>query len=233
MSMNTNQLTAALAAGLLWAGLARGQTATNSFTFATGQNIPVADVNGLALTYNLSGLAGPIGSVAVSLNISGGDTGDLYAYLTGPNGGFSVLLNRSGVTTGNSFGYSDTGFNVTLSDAAANSIQNYQTVSYSLDSGSGQLLGAWQPSGLNIDPQSAPSLFASTSPTALLSSFDGSDPNGTWTLFLEDPVAGDQSVLQSATTIITTVPEPATGALAALGGVVMLLLRLSQMRGPR
>jgi subtilisin-like proprotein convertase family protein len=226
MNMKTNQLMAVLAAGMMWTGLAGAQTLlTNSFTFTTGQNIPLASADGLALTYSLADL-GTIDNVTVSLNISGGATGDLYAYLAGPNGGFSVLLNRSGVTTGNAFGYSDAGFNVTLSDTAANSIQNYQNYGYPASLVGGQETGTWQPSGLNIDPQSASSLFASTSSTTPLSSFDGTDSGGTWTLFLADLVAGSQAVEGPVTvTLFTETPEPATLTLAAVGGLAVLMLR--------
>jgi subtilisin-like proprotein convertase family protein len=222
--MKTNQLMAVLAAGMMWTGLAGAQTyLTNSFTFATGQSIPDGSADGLALTYSLADL-GTIDNVTVSLSTSGGATGDLYAYLAGPNGGFSVLLNRSGVTTGNDFGYSDAGFNVTLSDTAANSIQYYQSDSPTITSG--VLQGTWQPDGVNIDPQSASSLFASTAQTAMLSSFDGTDSGGTWTLFLADLVAGNPNVEDSVTVrLITETPEPGTLTLAAVGGLAVLMLR--------
>jgi subtilisin-like proprotein convertase family protein len=226
MNMKTNQLMAVLAAGMMWTGLAGAQTyLTNSFTFATGQSIPDGSADGLALTYSLADL-GTIDNVTVSLSTSGGATGDLYAYLAGPNGGFSVLLNRSGVTTGNDFGYSDAGFNVTLSDTAANSIQYYQNYGYPASLVSGQETGTWQPDGVNIDPQSASSLFASTGQTAMLSSFDGTDSGGTWTLFLADLVAGNQSVEGPViVTLITETPEPGTLTLAAVGGLAVLMLR--------
>jgi subtilisin-like proprotein convertase family protein len=231
-NMKTNQLMALLAAGLLWAVTAPAQLTTNTFTFNQGITIPDGDSNGMALTYDLSVPSMiNISNVTVSLDISNGYNGDLYAYLAGPNGGFSVLLNRTGVTNGNSFGYSDTGFNVTLSDAAASGIQYYQSAAggYTLN-GAGQLTGTWQPDGVNIDPQSSPSLLASTSPSALLSSFDGTDPNGTWTLFLADLSAGSQSVEGPISVTVVSVPEPATLALAATGGIALLLLNQSRKR---
>ena len=51
----------------------------------------------LALTSGLAGTGGIITKLTVSLNISGGYNGDLYAYLAGPNGGFAVHLNRAGI----------------------------------------------------------------------------------------------------------------------------------------
>lgn len=210
-------------------GMAFGQT-EYSFTFtngfANGGVIPDNDTNGLVVSETLGGFTfSTISNVTLNLNISGGFNGDLYAYLAGPNGGFAVLLNRSGVSNNASqFGYSDTGFNVTFDDAATNSIQYYQNYS-PVYNGNGQLTGTWQPSGLNIDPLSNPSDFATASQTALFDSFFNTDANGDWTLFLADLSNGGQSTLTSWGLTITTVPEPSTVALAGLGLAAMWRLR--------
>jgi hypothetical protein len=74
------------------------------------------------------------------------------------------------------------------------------------------------PDGRNIDPlYSAPSLFGSTAPSALLGSFNGTDPNGGWTLFLADLSVGAQSQLVSWSLDIITVPEPSVWALGIMG----------------
>jgi len=154
---------------------------------------------------------------AVALDISGGYNGDLYAFLSGPNGGFAVLLNRVGVSNdASSFGYGNHGFDIVLSDSAASDVHYYQSASYLLN-GNGQLTGTWVPDGRNIGPQSAPSLFGSTAPSALLSSFNGTDPNGGWTLFLADLSVGSQSQLVSWSLDIITVPEPSGWALGIMG----------------
>jgi subtilisin-like proprotein convertase family protein len=217
-----------VAAGMMWAGAATAQTQSTNFTFSTGATIPDNEPSGLALAYSLSGIVGTISDVTVSLSISGGYNGDLYAYLAGPNGGFTVLLNRVGVGTGagqSTYGYADTGFNVTLDDTALNNIQYYQSASPAPTITGGVLQGTWQPDGVNIDPQSAPSAFTAGSPSTPLSSFIGTDPNGTWTLFLADLAAGNESVVGPITVDVTTVPEPQTFALAACGGLAILLLR--------
>ena len=226
MKTNLKPLAAVLAAAMLGCGAAWAQTTHTNLSFSVNQAIPDGDANGLALgqSLTLSTLNGPISDVNVSLNISGGYNGDLYAYLAGPNGGFAVLLNRTGVTGGNSFGYADSGFNVTLDDAAANGIHLYQPIS---NPNGGTLTGIWQPDGENIDPQSNPSAFTGAQ-TALLSSFNGNDPNGRWTLFLSDVSAGGQGQLVSWSLDITAIPEPATTALAALGGLAILAWRLSR-----
>jgi subtilisin-like proprotein convertase family protein len=191
--------------------------------------IPDNNANGLADTMTVSGLGANIGNVTVSLDITGGYNGDLYAYLAGPNTGFAVLLNRVGENGSSSFGYSDAGFNITLDDSAANpGIHFYQTASPVFSGG--QLTGNWASDGENIDPQSAPSSFNAGSGGATLTSFNGDNGNGQWTLFLADLSGGDQSTLVSWSLDITAVPEPGTLALAALGGLAVLALRHSKQR---
>src|SRR5476651_1195893 len=111
---------------------------TNTLNGAIPDNSP----SGLANTMSVTGLAAAIANVTVTLNITGGYNGDLYAYLAGPNGGFAVLLNRSGVNSGNAFGYSDAGFNITFDDSvSATGIHFYQSSSPTYSSG--QLTGTW------------------------------------------------------------------------------------------
>jgi hypothetical protein len=139
--------------------------------------------------------------------------------LAGP-GGFAVLLNRSGVSGTSTYGYSDAGFNITLSDASANNIHFYQNV---LNPGGGQLTGTWAPDGESISPLSSPSSFPTT-PTATLSSFANTDANGQWVFFIADLSPGGQSTLQNVVVNILTVPEPSTLVLASLGGLGMLAM---------
>jgi subtilisin-like proprotein convertase family protein len=229
MTMKRNQLMGMLATGLLWAGMAQGQSSTN-FTFAVNSAVPDATPLGLTLATNLSGMSGAIIDVNVTLNITGGFNGDLYAYLAGPNGGFAVLLNRAGVSNNASaFGYSTAGLNVTLDDAAANSIHYYQNFSFTLNGG-GQLTGTWQPDGINIDPLSAPGSFLGAGQTALLSSLNGTDANGTWTLFLADLSSGGNAMLVDWGLQIA-IPEPAPIVLGVWGLAIFGLLR--RFKSPR
>jgi subtilisin-like proprotein convertase family protein len=216
--MKTKQILGITAGLMVWAGAALAQTTETNFTFSVNQLVPDANNNGLSLTTNLS-FAGAtaISDVTVSLDITGGYNGDLFAFLSGPNGGYAVLLNRVGVSNNaSSFGYGNHGFDIVLSDSAASDVHYYQSASYLLN-GNGQLTGTWVPDGRNIGPQSAPSLFGSTAPSALLSSFNGTDPNGGWTLFLADLSVGSQSQLVSWSLDIITVPEPSVVALGIMG----------------
>jgi subtilisin-like proprotein convertase family protein len=208
-----------------------GQIFSTNLNGGSGSVIPDNNPGGLASQLTVGGVSGPIGDVTVSLNITGGYNGDLYAYLAGPSGGFAVLLNRSGVSGTSTFGYGDTGFNITLDDSAANpDVHFYQNTGYPASlNGSGQLTGTWGTDGENIDPQSAPSSFTgvptgSPTPTATLASFDGDAANGQWTLFLADLSAGNQSTIVSWSLDITTVPEPQAWALGVMG-VILLAFR--------
>ena len=193
--------------------VAWGQT-TNTTSVTINTAVPDNNQNGLATAFTLSGESGPITSVNVSVDITGGFNGDLYAYLVGPNGGFAVLLNRSGVNSGSTYGYNNTGFQVTFSDTAAYDIHNYQlhTPTYI----SGALQGTWQPDGGNINPQSSPSSFPAAQ-TAMLSSFVGTDANGQWVFFIADLSAGGQSTLNNIGVTVVTAPEPGTIAICGAG----------------
>lgn len=224
--MKRKQLKAIVAGMVLCAGAAMGQVST--FNFTNSVTVPDATIEGVALATNLTGMSGAINNVNVTLNITGGFNGDLYAYLAGPTGGFAVLLNRVGVSNNASaFGYGDGGFNVTLSDTAANgNIHYYQNV---LNPGGAQLTGTWQPDGANLGPQSSPSSFFGAPQSALLGSFNGSNPNGVWVLFLADVAAGSQSTVVSwGLAITTTVPEPS--ALALTGAGLMAFLGCRRLR---
>jgi len=227
--MKPNKMLAMAAAAMV--GSAAALASETNFSFSVNQVIPDASPLGLTVATNLAVAGGSIGSVTVGLDISGGFNGDLYAYLAGPNGGYAVLLNRVGVSNNASeFGYSDGGFNVTFSDSAGTNIQYYQSFSYTLSGG--QLTGVWQPEGVNIDPQSSPSSFFGAPQSAQLGSFDGSNPNGTWTLFLADLSGGGQSTLVGWTADIVTVPEPGSWALLGLGllGAVVMMRRRTATR---
>ena len=196
--------------------------------FVNGGIIPDGNTTGWSDTRTLSGITDTtISDVNVSLIVSGGYNGDLYAYLT-HSSGFSVLLNRVGRTSGNSFGYGDAGLNVHFDDSAANGdIHAYQSVpSYSTLISNGS---AWSPDGRNVNPLL---VLGTDSRTSLLNSFNGLDPNGTWTLFVADLSSGEQATVLSWGLDITAVPEPATCGLifgvVAAGAVFCRRRKLKQ-----
>jgi len=187
--------------------------------------IPDGSTSGYQNEQTLSGIADTrILDVNVTLNISGGYNGDLYGYLV-HDSGFAVLLNRVGRGSGNSFGYGDAGFGpdasanrFTLDDGAAGDVHLYGAGAYTLYDG--HLTGTWQPDGRDIDPLlSSPSAFDTAARDSLLVSFDDLNPNGTWSLFFADLVAGNQSTLIGWGLEIEAVPEPVEVALGLFAGV--------------
>jgi subtilisin-like proprotein convertase family protein len=214
---------------VLLLALARSAQADFVQTFTTGfQNggvIPDGSFTGWSDTHNLAGAPSSITDVSVSLNLSGGWNGDLYAYLV-HSSGFAVLLNRVGRETGNTPGYGNAGMNVVLNDAASVNIHSYGGLSVPT--------GNYVPDGRNINPVSSPATFSSTSPTALLGSFNGLNANGNWTLFIADVSGGDVSTVTSWGLDIASVPEPGSiveGSVAVLflGGVIGLF----RLKGPK
>lgn len=205
--MNMKTLSRILTLAACLAGLVAQGATTYTFNsgFANSGNVPDGDPAGWSDTRTISGAGTVITDVNVSLNISGGYNGDLYVYLV-HSSGFSVLINRMGVTGSDPFGHSGSGFNITFDDAAGTDAHNYTAN------------GTYQVDGRNVDPATATD--ASTR-SAFLSSFNGLDANGSWTLFVADMSGGDltESHIVSWELEITAVPEPVQVALGIFGAV--------------
>lgn len=200
---------------------ASGQVQTTTTNYTIGLSIPDNNLSGLASTKTFTSPITALTDLNVLLNISGTYNGDMYAYLTYQSG-FSVLLNRVGRRSGSSLGYGDDGMNVTLDDEAGNGDIHIYRLTLNLNHSTpiaGALTGSWEPDARNIDP----TLSLDTTPrTASLTSFDGLDPNGDWTLFVADASGGDLHTLVSWGLEATgTVPEPGTTLLLTLGGLAL------------
>jgi len=211
--MKAVKVVAAALLGIGWTAHA------DQLSFTNQPNTTLLDGNptGLATSLNVSGVAGWLTNVTVSLTVTGGYNGDLYAYLTGDNGGFAVLLNRTGKTVSTPFGYEDAGFDILLDELATLDIHNY-------GGNSGNLLsGTWQPDGRDVDPQ----LVLDTDlRLARLDNFNGLSPNGTWTLFVADMALNDVTgALVRWSLNFEAVPEPSTALFALLGGGVLAFAR--------
>lgn len=193
---------------LLVALTSRADLTNLTVTVTNNAAIPDGNPVGLTSTLNVSGMSGSTTNLTVNLNITGGFNGDLYAYLVSPLGSMVVLLNRVGMSSTSYFGYSDPGFNITLDSTSANNIHNYQSDSPVFSAG--QLTGTWAPDSRTIDPLSAPGAFNAPPTGNTFSTYDGSSPNGVWTLFIADLSGGGQSTLVSWGLTVVTVPEPQT-----------------------
>jgi subtilisin-like proprotein convertase family protein len=58
-----------------------------------------------------------------------------------------------------------------------------------------------------------------------LSVFNGSNPNGTWKLFIQDDVDDESGEMQSWSLTVTTVPEPTSALLLGSGAAMLFLWR--------
>jgi len=213
---------------LLVALTSRADLTNETVSVTNNTVIPDANPVGITSSLNVSGLSGSTTNITVNLDITGGFSGDLYAYLISPTGTMVVLVNRTGEGSGNYYGYADAGFNVTFDSSSANNIHNYQSGSYTLN-GSGQLTGTWATDSRAIDPLSSPSAFDVAPTGNTLVNYDGSNPNGVWTLFIADLSAGGQSTLVSWGLSVVTVPEPQTWTIFG-GGLAACWLLIRRRR---
>lgn len=196
--------------------------------------IPDNSAVGITHQQEVSGVPGTIAALQVQLTISSRGTGpmfngDLFATLS-HSSGYSVLLNRVGRRTDSAVGYGDNGFDVTLADSATADIHSYRVslsgnelLPISNTDPATPLSGLWQPDGRTADPES---VLTGSPRSASLTSFNGLDPNGTWTLYLADLGAGGLAELDSWSMEFAVVPEPeVTVGVTGLALLVAALLR--------
>jgi hypothetical protein len=173
--------------------------------------IPVDTPTGWSDTRTVSGFTGPIGSLQVTLNITGGFNSDLYADLSydptplDPSDAVWVVVLLNHVGDGN---YGDTGFAVTLKDSAANSIHYYQAYldpTHVIDVPTGAITGDWKPDGGGF---------------STLSALDG---NGEWTLFFAETNGTTNDPVNTVVSWSLSVPEPINVALGVFGVLFLIV----------
>ena len=201
--IKTKYLAALTVAWLLLAVSAPASLITTVESGALNITVPDGNPVGISRTLNVSGLGNILSSgdnVSMTLNISGGNNGDLYAYLS-YDGHIVTLLDQPGVMGGNPEGYTDAGFNVTLGDGNYGNINTYGSSGYTTSGG--QVAGTYNPASGNTAFQG----------------YNGINPNGGWVLFIADMSGGDpsQSVLNSWSLTLDVVPEPVNVAMAIFG----------------
>jgi len=209
-----------------------GQTTNQSYTYTPQAQIPDGNPVGWLGQFQVSGLEWTVQELQVSLDISGGNVGDLYVYLQAPGGQTAVLLNRLGVSASNPYGSDDSGVNVLFDLNAAENIHYYNSDLYDVNA-SGQLVGTWAADGRNIDPESSGLAFDQATPSAgleVFSGLNGTDVNGTWSVYVADcAVGGGTPVLVSVGLQVTEAPEPQSLALLISGGLLLLGMRRLRM----
>jgi serine protease AprX len=151
-------------------------------------DVPIGLPNGtgsISSLLSLSGISGTIMDVNVSIDMPRAWVGDLIFTLSSPDAESVTLIDRPGVPA-STFGCGADDILATLDDEAALPVEE-------------------QCSG------SAPTINGTFTPNQGLSGFDGQNPNGIWTLVVEDAyTSADAGTLAAWSVEICTVPDPAT-----------------------
>ena len=200
---------------LLTMGLAvAAQAATYSSGSLAGGAVPDNNLSGVAFNFTSGIPQNYITDVKVTLNFATGGSafnGDLYGFLAYSGGGFTVLLDRVGRNATSAYGFNTAGGTIQLSSTGSGgSIHDAASLSS----------GTWyQPDGNTVYPIAPQTAFTSGLTGGDFTSFNGLNPNGTWTLFLADTSGGNLNSLTTWSLDVTAVPEPITVALGIFGGL--------------
>lgn len=163
---------------------------TSAFTNVTAITIPD---HGSAAPYpstiSVSGLTGLVGKVTVTLTgLTHGFPDDVDILLVSPSGQKVVIMSDTGG------GHAITNVNLTFDDTAASGLPDTAQI----------VSGTYKPTdfepGDNFPPP-APAGVVST----FLSAFNGSNPNGNWSLYVVDDAIGDSGLISGWSVSISTI----------------------------
>jgi hypothetical protein len=170
----------------------------------------------------VSGLSDPIAEIRISfLGLTHETPGDIDALLVGPGGQTVMLMSDTGEPA---ISPEVTDLQLDFRDGASPLPQTQKLVS-----------GAFAPTnyvGFGEIPemdQITPNPPPLGPYGATFSVFNGSNPNGTWTLYIQDDRDDDSGALSRWSLTVTTVPEPSSAALL-LFGVAGLVCRTRTSR---
>jgi subtilisin-like proprotein convertase family protein len=201
-------------------------TPGGTFTFSNPAPITIPD-SGTATPYpstiNVSGLTGVVTKVTVTLN---GFThtwpDDVDVLLVGPGGQQCILMSDAGGSAAVS------GVNLTFDDMAVVSLPDSTLITS----------GTYRPTNHPPNPDNfpAPGPGSVTQPlNPPLSVFNGTNPNGTWSLFVVDDFSGDAGNINGgwSITIQTGIPNcTTTASCAVLQNCRLSLAFISQAPAP-
>jgi len=191
-------------------GWAEATLVQQTFTVSGGT---IADGNPVGQvftgTFNQAATGNQVLGITVNLSVTGGNDGNLYAYLVAPNGTMVLLLNRPGATVSNPMGDAGYGFsNITLKDGTA---------------ANGNIQTAAETAGVAVT--------GTYNAAGTLGTFNNSSANGKWELFFADMVkGGGNSTLNSWSLNITVVPEPVTLALGLFTAMLLAFAGIKHFR---
>ncbi len=188
-----------------------------TYTASSGplsQLIPDNNLSGVSYSLNFAQVgAALITGMSVSFTTSGGNNGDMYAYLA-HGSSFVVLVNRIGRGAATPDGSAASGFSTFTLDSTVSLLTDAHAASGTAGAALG---GAYAPDGRYILPTATAAAFDSTTRDATFATLLGSDPNGGWTLFFADAAAGGSLATLTSFSVVATVPEPVTWALMVFG----------------
>lgn len=162
-----------------------------------------------------------ISHLSITLNgLSHTFPSDLDIILAGPGGQLSMLMSEVGGSTR----LPVTDLTLTLDDLVANSLPIDSVLT------SGTFKPTRQFPTLSFEfPNPAPA--GSSSAPAALSVFNGTDPNGIWSLFVVDESSPDSGTISRGWSMeVTTVPEPGNFEFAALAVGCVVAIRMWRRR---
>ena len=219
------------AAGLALTIVCGGSSAAQSLLFSPapgGVALPDGVGVGYANMQTITTLPTAVQELRVRLTVEGGVggmiNGDLYATLSyqvsagAPITAYAVLLNRPGrdAGVGDADGYFDNGLNISLG-ATGPDVHTYQL--QTVPGVGSPLTGRWAADGRDADPND---VVVGTPRTAGLDAFQGLNPNGVWTLYVEDTMPGGVARLTGWGLEWTPVAVPEPQALGCVVGILLM-----------
>jgi len=167
-----------------------------SFTNITAVTIPDhGSATPYPSTISVSSLTGVVGKVTVSLKgLTHGFPDDIDILLVSPSGQKVALMSDTGG------GHSVTNLNLDFDDSAASGLPDTAQI----------VSGTYKPTDFEPGDNFPPPAPAGTV-TTFLSTFNGSNPNGNWSLYVVDDAIGDSGAISNWSLSITTI-NPASPA---------------------
>jgi subtilisin-like proprotein convertase family protein len=190
-----------------------GPGGTTSFASPSAVTIPPSgNASPYPASITASGLTGTVMKVTATLSgFAHTFPDDVDVLLVGPGGQKTLLLSDAGG------GGAVTGLTLTFDDAAASSLPN----------GSSLTSGTWKPSAYEPDTDEFTSPAPPGAYVADLSVFNGTNPNGTWSLYVRDDfspsegsIAGGWSLAITTSTPVCCTASPAGVTVTPTSGLV-------------
>ena len=174
-----------------------------------------------ALTIDVSGLVEPIAGITVTFSdLFHPHPADMDALLVGPAGQNVMLMSDVGELLSEADSSIDQ-VNLTFGDGGPLLPSNVRITSGTY--APTNYVGVFEEIG-EMD-QNTPAMPPVGPYGTTLSVFNGSNPNGTWKLFIQDDQDDESGELQSWSLTVTTVPEPNSAFLLLVGASALLFRR--------